>query len=121
VLASFAHEAVVELVDDGDPRAPGGAITVALCGTLDHEPPCPLAPHQTSTSATEQGLAVRIVFAAAVEDVAEVHRRIERALAAGEYTGPDGRRTAWQLVADGGASPVQPTEADLAARLVGTR
>jgi hypothetical protein len=30
---------------DADMRAPGAAVTVALCGHWDHEPPCPLAPH----------------------------------------------------------------------------
>jgi hypothetical protein len=42
---AFAHAAVVELI--GDDRAPGGAITVALCGSWSHDPPCPLAPHHT--------------------------------------------------------------------------
>jgi hypothetical protein len=45
---AFAHDAVVELAADGDDRAPGGAITVALCGSWSHEPPCPLAPHHTA-------------------------------------------------------------------------
>jgi hypothetical protein len=42
----FAHEAVVEMDGDSDASAPGGAITVALCGGWAHEPPCPLAPHR---------------------------------------------------------------------------
>ena len=41
---AYAHDAVVILDPGGDSRAPGGAITVALCGHWDHEPPCPLAP-----------------------------------------------------------------------------
>ena len=32
---------------DGDETRTGGAITVALCGSWTHEPPCPLAPHHT--------------------------------------------------------------------------
>jgi hypothetical protein len=37
-----AHQAVVEMDPQGDERALGGAITVELCGSLDHEPPCAL-------------------------------------------------------------------------------
>ena len=35
--------------------APGGAITVALCGSWDHEPPCPLAPHHTRAHRSGDG------------------------------------------------------------------
>jgi hypothetical protein len=63
---AFAHEATVE-VDDGfderfDERAPGGAITVVLCGTLEHEPPCPLAAHNANVSASGSRAVVRVVF-----------------------------------------------------------
>src|SRR5215207_9908722 len=40
---SFAHEAVLALGDEADERAPGAAVTVALCGHWEHEPPCSLA------------------------------------------------------------------------------
>jgi hypothetical protein len=38
--AAYAHDAFVILDPGEDTRAPGGAITVALCGHWDHEPPC---------------------------------------------------------------------------------
>ena len=61
----YAHDAVVVLDSGGDARAPGGAITVALCGHWDHEPPCPLAPHHTdATPEGDDTLRVRVLFAA---------------------------------------------------------
>jgi hypothetical protein len=39
-VTEYIHEATVHLADGADPRAVGGSITVALCGTWDHEPPC---------------------------------------------------------------------------------
>jgi hypothetical protein len=33
---AFAHEAVLVMEPDADMRAPGAAITVALCGHWDH-------------------------------------------------------------------------------------
>lgn len=34
------HRAELILDDEADERAPGGAVTVALCGHWDHEGPC---------------------------------------------------------------------------------
>ncbi|KQC37143.1 MULTISPECIES: hypothetical protein [Frankia] len=39
----FAHEFVLVLAPGGDERAPGAAITAALCGRWEHPPPCPQA------------------------------------------------------------------------------
>ncbi len=52
---AFAHEAKVGMATDGDSRAPGAAITVALCGRWDHEPPCPLSPHHTQADRIGSG------------------------------------------------------------------
>jgi len=38
VRQAFAHEAVLVTEPDADVRAPGAAVTVALCGHWDHEP-----------------------------------------------------------------------------------
>ncbi|MEX5721628.1 hypothetical protein [Geodermatophilus maliterrae] len=43
----FAHDGLLSMEPGADDRAPGGVITVALCGSWEHEPPCPLAPHHT--------------------------------------------------------------------------
>jgi len=115
---AYAHDAVVVLDPGGDARAPGGAITVALCGHWDHKPPCPLAPHHTdATPEGEDTLRVRILFAAEPADEQRVRSLIGQALSSGRLTGPDGRVTRW-MVESSGASDIRPDESDHAARLV---
>lgn len=92
---AFAHDAVLELTEGADDRAPGGAVTMALCGALDHEPPCPVAPHHTSVSGRGQRRKVRVLFA--TDDEPVVRRTIQAALGAGEFTGPDGSVNRWVL------------------------
>jgi len=101
---AFAHDASVIIEPSGDVRAIGGAITVALCGHWEHEPPCPLAPHHTATEVAGDEVAVRILFAAEPADEGEVRRRIEHALSRWEVRGS-------------GASEVRPGEAEHAERL----
>ena len=43
----FLHLATLEMSENDDDRAPGAAITLALCGSWEHSPPCPLAAHHT--------------------------------------------------------------------------
>ncbi len=81
---------------DADLRAPGAAITVALCGHWDHEPLCPLAPHWVSVGEDDGGLRVRILFAAKPDTEGEVRHLIEQALS-GQMKFPDGFTTPWQL------------------------
>ncbi|MEU4090870.1 hypothetical protein [Streptomyces sp. NPDC026673] len=111
---AFAHDAVVTLAPGGDERAPGAAITAALCGHWEHEPPCPLAPHHTAAAPGDGGeLRLRVLFASAPDDEAEVRRRIDAALAAGGLGA-----THWEF---GGSRPgaVGADEAARAARLSG--
>ncbi len=112
---AFAHDAVLML--DGDDRAPGGAITEALCGSWSHDPPCPLAPHQTAAERTGEELTLRLLFAAEPDDEARVRGLIEEALARGAATTPDGGRTTWQLLRSTPSS-VRPDEQDHAGRLI---
>ena len=49
-MPGYAHRAVLVIPDGDEPAAPGGAITVELCGHWEHEPPCRY-PHLT-----EQGV-----------------------------------------------------------------
>ena len=115
---AYAHDAVVILDAGGDSRAPGGAITVALCGHWDHEPPCPLAPHHTDTTPADDGtLRLRVLFAADPAHEERVRSLITRALSSGRLTGPDGKVTRW-MVQSSSAGSVRPDEADHAARLV---
>jgi hypothetical protein len=81
----------------GDARAPGAAITVALCGHWDHQPPCPLAPHRTDAQRSGDQVRLRVLFAAEPAAEPEVRRRIGAALSGGSLAGPDGVTTRWQL------------------------
>ena len=112
---SFAHDAVVDLARGSDERAIGGAVTVALCGELDHEAPCPVAPHHTSVHGRGRRRQVRVLFA--TEHEAVVRRTIESALAAGEFRGPDGRVHRWTLRSSAVAA-VDDAERGHAAQLV---
>jgi hypothetical protein len=95
---AYAHDAVVILDPGGDSRAPGGAITVALCGHWDHEPPCPLAPHHTdATPAGDNTVRLHVEFEAEPQDEARVRALIRQALSSGTLTGPDGRVTTWTV------------------------
>jgi len=115
--AAYAHDAVVILDSGGDSRAPGGAITVALCGHWDHQPPCPLAPHHTdATPAGDDTVRLRVLFAAEPHDEPRVRALIGKALSSGRLTGPDGRVTRW-MVKSSSAGSIRADEADHAARL----
>jgi hypothetical protein len=88
---AYAHHATLVLDPDTDPGAPGAAITVALCGTIEHEPPCPLAAHHTGVTPDGPELHLRILFATDPNRVDEARGRIDAALADG----------AWRLVESG--------------------
>jgi hypothetical protein len=87
----------VRLDAAGDTAAPGGAVTAALCGHWEHDGPCRW-PH--STRAIERGgaLVLDINVECSPADDDDVRRLVAAALAVGEITGPEGRRTSWQLV-----------------------
>jgi hypothetical protein len=113
--AAYAHDAALILDPGGDSRAPGGAITVALCGHWEHEPPCPLAPHHTEASRAGDGtVRLRVLFATSDEE--QVRSLIGQALSSGRLAGPDGQVTTW-TVRSSGAGSVRADEAEQAARL----
>ena len=114
---AFAHDAVLVLEDGGDERAPGGAITLALCGSWSHEPPCPLAPHHTGVHRTGNELTVRLLFAAEPADVSRVRALVDEVLSRGWGDSPDGSRTTWALL-ESGPSPVRGEEEAHVQRLV---
>jgi hypothetical protein len=115
-MKAYAHEAVLTMDGDSDERAPGAAITVALCGHWEHEPPCPLAPHHTSAERTGDRVAIRTMFVAREQDEDEVRRRIGAALAAGRLVSQEGVTTQWHLES-ANRSDVRPEERAHAARL----
>jgi hypothetical protein len=80
------------VITEGDERAPDHAIAAALGGQ---------AAHHTATTRDDTGLRLRILFATAPDRVDEIRDRIDAALAAGHFTGPDGRSAGWQAVSSG--------------------
>jgi hypothetical protein len=117
VRTAYGHAAEVAIDGDGDHRAPGAAITLALCGSWDHDGWCPLAPHHTGTRGAGGRTHLDILFATEPAREAEVRDHIAAALGAGELTVPDGSTTRWRLVAEHPRA-VRPDESDHAARLV---
>ena len=103
---SYAHEVELFWVGMEDERGPGGAITVELCGALEHEPPCPVASHHTSVVRRSMALEVRVLFACEPADEQSVRERIDTALA-----------REWQVLATRTGS-VRDDERDHSARLV---
>lgn len=85
----------------GDPRALGGAVTMRLCGSWEHDGPCPVAPHYTDTHTDDTLVMVRVLFAAEPSREADARRAVREALAMGELVGPDGVLTRWELESDG--------------------
>jgi hypothetical protein len=116
VRALYAHDAVLAMAPDADLAAPGGAVTLALCGAFEHPPPCPVAPHNTQAHRRGDDVVVRVVFAAEPAVEAEVRARIEAALAGGFCHGPDGTRTRWTVLTNA-AGVVTPAERARGARL----
>jgi hypothetical protein len=102
---AYAHDAVLIMRPEADVRAPGAAITVALCGHWEHEPPCPLAPHHTTATRDGDHVRLRVLFATEPERVAEVRTRITETL------------TVWAVVS-AGPGEVTDGERDHARRLV---
>lgn len=114
--AVFAHDAVVAMGAEDDLRAPGAAITVALCGHWEHDPPCPLAPHHTAAQRDGDVVRLRVLFATEPGGEGEVLRRIEEALRGAQLTTPDGAVSHWRLLtSEPGA--VRGDEYDHGARL----
>ncbi|MGW7364400.1 hypothetical protein ACWGI8_13475 [Streptomyces sp. NPDC054841] len=114
-----ALEATVVMEARGDARAPGAAITLGLCGSWEHELPCPLAPHHTSAERADDEVRLRVLFVAEPEDEAEVRARIRAALQRGNVEGPDGATVSWRLGAVR-ASEVREDEAEHVRRLMET-
>ena len=112
---AYAQDSWLRLEPGADIAAPGAAITLALCGSWEHLPPCPLTPHHTATEALGAELLVRTLFAAAPEDEPEVRRRIVTALCAGVVT--DREAVGWEFLRSE-ASELQPEEMAHAGRLL---
>ena len=102
----YVHRAELKLRTEDDPRAPGGAVTTALCGHWEHEPPCRW-PHNNSEPECAGRTGFRTVFVATREDESEVRQRIESALRSGP----------WELISTTADQPDEH-EAALGERLI---
>jgi len=114
---SFVQCAEVLLEPDADPAAPGGAVTLALCGSWDHDGACRW-PHQTSAAWDERRGCVRVVFVADAEDEMHVRALIDRALTGGECVGPDGTLNRWAAT-EHSAGVLSESEEALGTRIAG--
>ena len=116
---AFAHQARIELLGGGDERAPGAAVTVALCGHWEHEGACEV-PHRTDVAGADEDLVVRVLFACDPADEGDVRARVDRALAGGALPVPAPREappTRWRLL-HSAPVPVPDADSDVAARFV---
>jgi hypothetical protein len=115
---AFAHDAVVVLDGTGDLGVLGAAVTTAVCGSWEHEPPCPLAPHHTRAERRGDGVHVRTLFAVDPAQEPEVRRRIESALSAGSLPASGASPAVWRLLSSA-PGIVRPDEEAHAERLRG--
>lgn len=80
-MPGYAHRAVLVIPEGDEQAAPGGAITVELCGNWEHEPPCRY-PHVTEVVARSgDRITVRTLFACEPAEAVSVRARISDALA----------------------------------------
>jgi hypothetical protein len=77
------YEAELELAPGADARAPGGAITVALCGHWEHDGPCRW-PHYSEIDTDATPSRLRTVFACGDDEVDDVHAQIDGAVRAAD-------------------------------------
>ena len=118
--SAFAHEATVVMSAGSDANVLGAAVTAALCGPWEHEPPCPVSPHYIEAKrGAGDSVYLRVLFAAEPDMESDVRGRIESALRNGELPGSEHPPTHWQLQSTSG-SAVRPDETAHAQRLVQT-
>ena len=101
------YEAELELAPGSDPRAPGGAVTVALCGHWDHEEPCRW-PHYSELDPDAAPARLCTVFACGDDEVDAVHAAIDNAVRSADD---------WSVVSSMRRDPTGD-EVDLGERLV---
>jgi hypothetical protein len=115
--AAYVHQGILVMSSEADLDAPGAAVTLALCGSWDHRPPCPLA-HHTHSERSGTIVRVRVVFVTQPENEGDVRRRIDAALGTGSVTGPAGTSTHWE-VRGSTAAELTVSETARARRLTG--
>lgn len=117
MLTPYVHQSTLVLSAKDDLDAPGAAVTLKLCGSLDHEPPCRV-PHHTHAERAGTAVVLRIVFAAEPENQEAVRHQIDEALRAGRMRSPAGEPVRWEL-GRSVAAELSTAEAELGRRLAG--
>jgi hypothetical protein len=95
VKSRYAPEAVSLPAAGTDEREPGAVITTALCGSLKHTGPCPLAPHHTATRREEKRLIVRVLFVVDPQHEHAVREQIAAKRAQSDSREPHGHTATW--------------------------
>src|SRR5436305_8389475 len=95
----FSHRATVEL-SQGDTRAIGAAVTVALCGHWEHTGPCRW-PHLTTVESSGSVFDIRVDYTCSDDERAAVDALIDEAIRSGTLTGPEGTVTTWKTRTSG--------------------
>ena len=95
-MPRYSLSAELHLADDADSRAPGGAVTQALCGHWDHSGACRW-PHFSKIERLGSVHHLTIEVSCSEKDFADVLSRIENALRQGELIGPDNVHSCWRL------------------------
>ena len=113
----FAHDAVLAMEPDADIQAPGAAVTKALCGSWEHEPPCPPASHHSHPQRSNGAVDLRIMFATDSDKEPAVRQLIDAALSAGRLEDRDGATARWELLA-GARGDIRPEEIHHGQRLL---
>ncbi len=106
VREAFAIDVALTLDAGADSRAPGGEVSVALCGHWEHEGACRW-PHNSRIDCDADLAHLRTVVIAPDEDRAEVVRRVQEQLRNDER---------WSVV-QFATAPIADDERELAARL----
>jgi hypothetical protein len=102
----FVHEARLDVGPRVDSREPGGAVTIALCGAVEHEGSCRW-PHNNSIDTSQEPALFRTVFVCSEGDSPQVREKIERALQS---------ESGWAVTSSGPSILDQP-ERELVSRL----
>ena len=97
---AFVHDAVLDPAP-ADHRAPGGAVTMALCGSLVHEPPCPVAAHHTTVEVEGLAAAGAGPVRGRTDRGSRGARAGRRGAGWGRATYPDGVVSTWTVVSSG--------------------
>lgn len=117
MLTPYVHQVSLVMSPGADLDAPGAAITLELCGSWDHTPPCPLA-HHVHAERTGPIVRLRVIFATEPDNEEDVRRRIDQALSAGELTGRAVAPVRWKIEGSF-AAELSSSEAARARRLAG--